>query len=949
MTHYKQSNSILYDFAQWLGLTPETITFHHRPISSELSEQGFRLERHGNTTTISSPSTTGLIAGLSEVAENGLTGTDKEMNPLLTYRAHQRWLPFDMGQRAYGQEGYAVFDQDTHNWWYDKNYWKEYLFELACGRYNAIHLWNVHPYPALIRFKNHSDAAYFDPQRVEQNIEQFLWIVNVAKELGIKIVLMQYNIHVSEGYAKKYSYPWVDGVGWGGKDTADVRRYTRNCLEELFELYPDLGGLMTAGELNKDAFGFYNDSIAPVLLNVPEKPQLHFRLWGQQNPDGVKQLADMMDGQIQLWHKISHEQIWVSKVDYRVGLWHKAIPAVPINVCCGPGMAAGLNYVERIHFDPELWQAQFVHLKELGGSGIGYFTGEDNYMRNADDYSRRKNAIDARWAAGGASREIVGKIAWGCHTNNRRWQTILNRHLKITVDNSDIYNLACNINQTYQQLCQILGMYNSQDLGFAYTLGRLSVCTEKEEPGSFCFVAGYAWPEDGFGGIDVPDVRQLAVDYRETDKGRIINELIQEFADYREAIDRYIDYHHLPQQNTPQIHVLAAFVHNLRQLVLTSLFRCYAIEAAIAAYRAPFTTDLPSSLELSVKAIDASFIILNELALQLGKGWAVEATRRDDCSDFVIDRRYRLSLQREREGLLRLIEAMRNGIITKDIYQVYGQSIYYYHEAARHLRTGGYHFSESSLQKIRHCFNKALAILGIHNHPAINAWQQFLSDEALRIQQLQISLGIMNGHVELPLLWEGARFHGPLKYVSHMLQLLKSSQISSRRIQTHKIVSIDTNTQGLLITLPSLLVANRKYFKPDELLAPHEKVSPYIFRPNDHYQISVAMPETDYVLSIMAIPDQEAISGFKGWLNPPHGVREESINVSDVRVTWETDRTQIEIPWTFYGRRPHAGETWRINICQTRDFWRFVVETWSPMYDPNTFLDKDQLGFIRWA
>ncbi len=949
MTNYKQSNSILYDFAQWLGLTPETITFHHSPVSSKLAKQGFRLEQHGGNTTICSPSTAGWAAGLSDVAENGLANTDKEMNPLLTYRAHQRWLPFDMGQQAYGQEGYAVFDRDTHNWWYDKNYWKEYLFELARGRYNAIHLWNVHPYPALIRFKNYPYAAYFDSQRVEQNIEQFTWIVNIAKELGIKIVLMQYNIHVSEGYAKKHGYPWVDNVGWGGKDTADVRRYTRNCLEELFELYPDLGGLMTAGELNRDAFGFYNESIAPVLLNVPCKPTLHFRLWGQQNPDGVKQLTNMMDGQIQLWHKISHEQIWVPKVDSRVGLWRKTIPDVPINVCCGPGMAAGLNYVERVHFDPELWQSQFTHLKEIGGSGIGYFTGEDNYMRNADDYSRRKNAVDARWAAGRASREIVGKIAWGGTSTSQRWRTILDRQLNLTSDTSGIYDLACNINRAYYQLCQILGMYNSQDLGFAYTLGRLSVSTEKEEPGSFCFVAGYAWPEDGFGYTDIPDVRQLAVDYRDTDKGKIVNELIQKFADFRKTIDQYIDHNHLPQRNTQHIHALAAFVHNLRQIVLTSLFRCYVVEAAIAAYRAPFTTDPSSSLELSVKAIDTSLTILNELALQLGKGWAVEATIREDFSDFVIDRRYRPGLQREREGLLRLIEAMRNGIIIKDVYQVYGQSIYYYHEAARYLRTGGYHFSQSAMQKIRNCFSKALAILGNSNYPVVNAWRQFLSDETLRIQQPQISLGIIDGHIELPLLWEGARFYGPEKYVSHMLKLLESSQISSRRIQTHKIVSIDTNAYGLLITLPPLSVTNRKYFKPDEQLAPHEKVSPYIFRANDHYQISVAMPETDYVLNIMAVPGQEAVSGFKGWLNPPHGVREENINVSTIKATWNTDRTQIEIPWAFYGRKPRTDEIWRINICQTRDFWRFVVETWSPMYDPNTFLDKDQLGFIRWV
>lgn len=447
------------------------------------------------TGVLSADRPAGWMYGLLDMADH--TAIHRRI-PDLAVRSYHRWLPFYLGQ-GYGQEGYSDFDHRAEGWWYDHDWWLRFFQGMAEARLNMLVLWNVHPYPALIEFDEFPEANEFNPERRRRNVENFRLILRLAGEFGVEVVIMQYNIHVASGFALKHGIAKEHRVGFGGGDTPLNRRYNAYCVRKLFETYPQISGLMMCFELNKNAQGFLEEAILRPLQDIPHA-RLHFRLWGQHFPDDVRRICNALPGRVSLWHKATEEIIAIPGIDSRVAWWHRHFPDVPMNVLVGPSNASGYNFLGRPFIDPLYFSRQFVELKRIGGSGIGFTGGDDNQWINDGELSKQSDAM-RRWEAPAwLMRHVVGRVAWDLSVTTEDISHQLARLLQM--DDQDAHSLlhaSMLSSRADLPFWRLNSTYAGQNLGFGGAAGRYSMQSQAYAPGTFRLSGPYAMPQHDWG------------------------------------------------------------------------------------------------------------------------------------------------------------------------------------------------------------------------------------------------------------------------------------------------------------------------------------------------------------------------------------------------------------------------------------------------------------------
>ncbi len=108
----------------------------------------------------------GAMYGGLDVAEAIRTGTldslkDSDHRPHLPRRGIKFNCPLDERTPTYeSNKGDAEFRNVLTMW--GMNFWKAQIDELARSRYNCLSLWNMHPFPSMVRVPGYEDAALTD-------------------------------------------------------------------------------------------------------------------------------------------------------------------------------------------------------------------------------------------------------------------------------------------------------------------------------------------------------------------------------------------------------------------------------------------------------------------------------------------------------------------------------------------------------------------------------------------------------------------------------------------------------------------------------------------------------------------------------------------------------------------------------------------------------------------
>jgi hypothetical protein len=237
----------------------------------------------------------GLMYGALELAENVRNGTLKlvksgERKPYLEKRGLKINIPLDARTPSYADFGTAAQENIPEMWSMD--FWKAQLDAMARNRYNCYTLWNLHPFPSLVKVKDYPDVALDDVKRFKLELaeknrsydtkgldsvdEEILGSLETVKKISIDGKIKFWRDVMQHGHDRGiefHVYTWNLFL-WGaaGKHSlitneklCDYRKnwssfkkssdyvkiidYFQNSTRALFETYPLLAGIgVTGGE-----------------------------------------------------------------------------------------------------------------------------------------------------------------------------------------------------------------------------------------------------------------------------------------------------------------------------------------------------------------------------------------------------------------------------------------------------------------------------------------------------------------------------------------------------------------------------------------------------------------------------------------------------------------------------------------------------------------------------
>jgi hypothetical protein len=308
------------------------------PQFEKLTAEGFLLrnvplENHRELVVLSMDSAGAMYGGL-ELAEQirvtGIEGVkDTDRNPYMPLRGTKFNIPLDLRTPSYTDMGDSAQANIATVW--DFGFWREYLDRLARDRYNMVSLWNLHPFPSMVKVPEYPDVALDDVWRSKakfeedystratgivtpsmlankeivrklsmgQKIEFWRRVMQYAHDRNIAVYLVTWNTYT---YGADTKYGITDAL-----DNPKTVDYFRASVRALFHTYPLLAGIgLTAGENMGDASAYYSggaDSFDAkenwlfatygqgVLDAARAEPQRHFRLIHRQHESRARDIA----------------------------------------------------------------------------------------------------------------------------------------------------------------------------------------------------------------------------------------------------------------------------------------------------------------------------------------------------------------------------------------------------------------------------------------------------------------------------------------------------------------------------------------------------------------------------------------------------------------------------------------------------------------------------------
>ena len=205
-------------------------------LDEAVQKEGYQILRKEERLFILSRDESGAMYGLLDVAEQvrmsgGLDGVKERIsNPRFPFRA----IKFNLPWSPYRPGPAANVHMETCR---DLKFWQRFLDMMAENRFNALTLWNLHPFTYMVRPTNFPKACPLSDEEMTEWRSFWRALFRMAKERGIETYIINWNIVVSPEFAAAY----------GAKEYEDtsplVRRYMRECITQVIDEYEDLTGL----------------------------------------------------------------------------------------------------------------------------------------------------------------------------------------------------------------------------------------------------------------------------------------------------------------------------------------------------------------------------------------------------------------------------------------------------------------------------------------------------------------------------------------------------------------------------------------------------------------------------------------------------------------------------------------------------------------------------------
>ena len=274
----------------------------------------------------------GALYGGLDLAEGIRLGTlaeikEGERRPHIAQRGIKFNLPLDVRTPTYSDNSDAAQHNIPVMWTFD--FWRDFIDDLARHRYNVLSLWNLHPFPSMVKVPEFPEVALEDVQRTRvpldetyshrghdmvrpellRNVETVrhmtiddkirFWrdVMKYAKDRGVSVYVITWNIFTFGAEGKH-------GIT---SDQANPRtiEYFRASVRELVLTYPLLAGIgITAGEQMSER----NDEF--------DKEKWLWKTYGEGMRDALKLQPGRKLTLIHRYHETGQDAIFREFSDY---------------------------------------------------------------------------------------------------------------------------------------------------------------------------------------------------------------------------------------------------------------------------------------------------------------------------------------------------------------------------------------------------------------------------------------------------------------------------------------------------------------------------------------------------------------------------------------------------------------------------------------------------------
>ncbi|MFO7613116.1 MAG: alpha-glucuronidase family glycosyl hydrolase [Bacteroidales bacterium] len=275
----------------------------------KLKNEGFIIHKNnGNSKTIwiAGKDDAGVMYGGLEVAEiiqfRGIDAIQNQLqNPYMKVRGTKFNIPLDVRTPTYTEPSDAAQNNIAEMWNFE--FWKEYIDNLARYRYNTISLWNMHPFPSMVKVPEYPEIALDDVRKstvewvenyslngwgfdapeivnnyevikkigIDKKIEFWRKVMAYGKQRNVQFFIVTWNIFV---YGTDGKYGITDKL-----ENPVTIDYFRKSIKQMVLTYPDLAGIgLTTGENMYDytttqkeewAFSTYGQGVLDALKEQP--------------------------------------------------------------------------------------------------------------------------------------------------------------------------------------------------------------------------------------------------------------------------------------------------------------------------------------------------------------------------------------------------------------------------------------------------------------------------------------------------------------------------------------------------------------------------------------------------------------------------------------------------------------------------------------------------------
>lgn len=219
--------------------------------TTSLGEEAYSLVKEGYTIRISGGDRRGMIYGCLSLAEDIRNGININDVRSRSEQPHYFLRAIKHNTSWYSYRPSSALDQHYETL-RNPEYWEAFLDMMTENRFNALTIFNLHPFVYMIIPRNFPEASPFSPEEMEQWKKLHHEILRMASERAIDTYIFPFNIFVSEELSKAHNvaltnfYPHYYCAG----DSSElVQRYTRECVTQVLQEYPGLTGIgFTLGE-----------------------------------------------------------------------------------------------------------------------------------------------------------------------------------------------------------------------------------------------------------------------------------------------------------------------------------------------------------------------------------------------------------------------------------------------------------------------------------------------------------------------------------------------------------------------------------------------------------------------------------------------------------------------------------------------------------------------------